>query len=66
MYLVRIKGKYQITIPLDLRERLDLELADFLEAGVEDGRLTFTPKRLADRDPTAATASFSSDPEANT
>jgi AbrB family looped-hinge helix DNA binding protein len=50
MSLVRIKGKYQVTIPLELRERLELELGDLLEAGVEDGRLTITPKRLVDRD----------------
>lgn len=54
MSLVRIKEKYQITVPLELRERLGLELGDYLEASVEDGRLILTPKDVVDRDPVAS------------
>ncbi len=50
MSLVRIKGKYQITIPVELREEIDLEIGDLLEAKVEDNKITFTPKKVVDRD----------------
>ncbi len=50
MVLVRIKQKYQVTIPAELRERLSLELGELLEAGVEGNKITLTPKKLVDRD----------------
>ena len=50
MSLVRIKDKYQITIPLELREKLGLEMGDFLEASIEDNKITFTPKKMVDRE----------------
>jgi len=50
MPLVKIKGKYQITIPAELREEIDLEVGDLLDAKVEDNKITFTPKKVVDRD----------------
>jgi len=50
MPLVKIKGKYQITIPAELREKIDLEVGDLLEANVEDNKITFTPKKVVDRE----------------
>lgn len=49
MYIVAVKKKFQIVIPQHVRELLHLEVGDFLEAGVENGKITFTPKSLVDR-----------------
>jgi AbrB family looped-hinge helix DNA binding protein len=58
MSLIRIKDKYQITIPLELRERLGLNLGAFLEISIENGKLILSPKELVDR----AREYLSSDP----
>ena len=49
MSIVKIKTKYQITLPTNLREEVGLEIGDFLEAKVEKGKITFTPKTIIDR-----------------
>jgi len=49
MDIVSVKSKFQIVIPQHVREQAHIEIGDFLEAGVENGKITFTPKRLADR-----------------
>jgi AbrB family looped-hinge helix DNA binding protein len=51
MPLVAVKTKYQVTIPQELRERLDIAEGDLLEADVKNGKLVFTPKSVIDRDP---------------
>ena len=49
MDIVTVKSKFQIVIPQHVREQAHIEIGDFLEAGVENGKITFTPKSLADR-----------------
>jgi AbrB family looped-hinge helix DNA binding protein len=49
MSLIRIKDKYQLTLPSRLRERARLEVGDVLEATVESGKIILTPKSLVDR-----------------
>lgn len=49
MDIVTVKSKFQIVIPQHVRELVHVEIGDFLEAGVEDGKITFTPKSLVDR-----------------
>ncbi len=49
MSVVTVKNKYQIVIPQYIRRQLPLEVGDLLEASVEDGRITLTPKSLVDR-----------------
>lgn len=49
MMLVAIKNKYQVVIPRQVRERIGLQVGDLLEANVERGKITFTPKSLVDR-----------------
>lgn len=49
MDIVTVKNKFQIVIPQHVREQIHIEVGDFLEAGVEDGKITFTPKSLIDR-----------------
>jgi AbrB family looped-hinge helix DNA binding protein len=49
MDIVTVKSKFQIVIPQHVREQVHIEIGDILEAGVEDGKITFTPKSLVDR-----------------
>jgi AbrB family looped-hinge helix DNA binding protein len=49
MDIVTVKQKFQIVIPQHIREQVHIEIGDFLEAGVENGKITFTPKSLIDR-----------------
>ena len=46
MEIVTVKNKFQIVIPQHIRERVRIEVGDILEAGFEDGKITFTPKSL--------------------
>jgi AbrB family looped-hinge helix DNA binding protein len=49
MSIVTVKNKYQVVIPQGLREKIGLNIGDVLEAKVERGKITFTPKALVDR-----------------
>ncbi|HXJ97060.1 MAG TPA: AbrB/MazE/SpoVT family DNA-binding domain-containing protein [Terriglobia bacterium] len=49
MDIVAVKTKFQIVIPQRIRERVGVDVGDLLEARVERGKITFTPKRLIDR-----------------
>lgn len=49
MELVTIKNKFQIVIPRTIRERAHLGVGDLLEAGIENGKITFMPKSVIDR-----------------
>ena len=47
--LVKVKTKYQVTLPTALREQVGVSVGDVLEAKVEKGKITFTPKSIIDR-----------------
>ena len=49
MLLVKVKPKYQVTIPNAIREKMALEVGDLLEAEVEANRIVLTPKAVIDR-----------------
>jgi AbrB family looped-hinge helix DNA binding protein len=49
MNIVTVKNKFQIVIPQHVREQAHIEIGDLLEADVQDGKITFTPKSLVDR-----------------
>ena len=49
MDIVTVKNKFQIVIPQHVRELVHIEVGDILEAGVEGGKIVFTPKSLVDR-----------------
>ena len=49
MNIVTVKTKFQIVIPQNIRDQVHVEVGDVLEATVEDGKITFTPKSLIDR-----------------
>jgi AbrB family looped-hinge helix DNA binding protein len=49
MTIVTVKNKFQVVIPRSVREKIGVNVGDFLEAKVERGKITFTPKSLLDR-----------------
>jgi bifunctional DNA-binding transcriptional regulator/antitoxin component of YhaV-PrlF toxin-antitoxin module len=49
MELVTVKTKFQIVIPQRIRRQAHVAIGDLLEAAVEHGKITFTPKTLIDR-----------------
>ena len=49
MPLVRVKEKFQVTIPTELREALHLNVGDVLEAAVEHDNIVLKPKAVVDR-----------------
>ena len=49
MDLVTVKEKFQIVIPQSIRAQVRLDVGDLLEAGFENGKITFTPKSVIDR-----------------
>lgn len=46
MSLVKLKTNGEITLPAALRQRAGLSVGDVLEARIEKGRITLTPKSL--------------------
>ena len=49
MELVTVKTKFQVVIPQSIRKRVRLGIGDLLEASIENGKITFTPKTVIDR-----------------
>lgn len=48
--LVRVKEKFQVTLPSELRIQANLAVGDFLEVGIgRGGVITLTPKSVIDR-----------------
>jgi AbrB family looped-hinge helix DNA binding protein len=56
MPIVTVKNKFQVVIPQAIREKLGINQGDVLEAKVERGRITYTPKTLIDRIPAGKVA----------
>ena len=50
MALVKVRSKYQVLIPPHVREKVQIRVGDLLEASVERGKITFTPKSIVDRE----------------
>ena len=49
MAIVTVKNKYQVVIPKSLRDNIGIHVGDLLEARVERGKVTFSPKSVVDR-----------------
>lgn len=58
MPYVRVKQKYQVTIPVSVRDELDLHEGDTLEAVSQDGRIILTPQIITDRNHNTKSASL--------
>ncbi len=52
MSYVRVKQKYQVTIPASVRKAMNIHEGDTLEARVEEGRIVFVPQVVSDREHT--------------
>ena len=46
--LVRVKDKFQVTIPVNVRAAISIEMGDYLEATVYEGGILLRPKRISD------------------
>ena len=51
MPLVKVKEKFQVTIPTELREALHLTVGDLLEATIQGQTIVLKPKRLSEKFP---------------
>lgn len=49
MPLMKVKPKFQITIPPSVREAMQLEVGDLLEAEIHANRIVLTPKAVVDK-----------------
>lgn len=49
MSLVKVKNKYQIVIPEDVRKRLKVEVGDTLEIEEKDGLLVLKPVMIIEK-----------------
>lgn len=49
MPLVRVKQKYQVTLPTAVREAANIQEGDTLEVSVEDGNVVLIPQAITDR-----------------
>ena len=50
MPLVKVKEKYQVTLPASVRQKAGVAVGDLLEAKVHRKKITLTPKRVIDRE----------------
>ena len=50
MPLVKVRDKYQVTLPATVRRKAGIAIGDLLEAQVKDAKITLTPKRVVDRE----------------
>jgi AbrB family looped-hinge helix DNA binding protein len=53
-----VKTKSQVTIPDAIRQQLGVQVGDLLEAKVERGKITLTPKSVVDRGIAQSLAEF--------
>ena len=49
MSLVKVKTKYQVTLPNAVRKQVGVAVGDVLEAKAENGKITLAPKSVVDR-----------------
>jgi len=47
--LVKVKEKYQVTLPASVRQKTKVAVGDLLEAQVQGRKITLTPKVVVDR-----------------
>ena len=50
MALVKVKEKYQVTLPTEVRQKAGLAVGDLLEVEVKGKKITLTPKSVVDRE----------------
>ena len=50
MSLVKVKDKYQVTLPTEIRQKAGLAVGDLLEVEIKGNKITLTPKSVIDRE----------------
>ena len=50
MALVKVKEKYRVTLPAEVRHKAGVAVGDVLEAKVNGNKITLIPKSVVDRD----------------
>ena len=50
MALIKVKTKYQVTLPIAIRDKAGVSVGDLLEATVEGNKITLSPKTAIDRE----------------
>lgn len=58
MSLVKVKEKYQVTLPAAIRQKAGLVVGDLLEIEVKGNKITLTPKSVIDREIALALADY--------
>ena len=58
MQYTKIKQKFQITIPSQIRKAVGVDEGEVLEVGVEEGRIVLTPLTIKKRIPTPKSESL--------
>jgi len=48
--LIQVRKKAQLTLPLSVRQALNIEEGDFLDATVRDGEIVLRAKKLVDKE----------------
>jgi len=46
---VKVKDKFQVTIPVEIREKLDMHVGDLLEVEVQGNHIVLKPQMVMDR-----------------
>lgn len=49
MPIVKVRKRWQLTIPEEVRQELGLEVGDLVEMTIKNGEAVITPKRLIDK-----------------
>ncbi len=58
MRLVKVKAKFQVTLPASVRQKAGVGVGDLLEAKVQGTKITLIPKRVIDRELALAIEEF--------
>lgn len=49
MEIVKVKNKYQVVIPEEIREKIGVEIGDFFEVKIVGKSINFEPKVVVDK-----------------
>ena len=60
MALVKVKEKYQVTLPAALRAKAGVSIGDVLEVKYQGNQITLTPKSVVDRQIASVAAALAS------
>lgn len=50
MPIVKVRTKYQVTIPEKVRREVGLEIGDYVEVEAQGGKIVIKPKKLVDKE----------------